>query len=258
MGMNHGLPRPARGRLANLVLRHRRLVAVFWLAVTAAGLLLAGQVTGRFSSTQELPGLPSYRAAQVLQQSYGIGNNPPVAAVVTLPAGEQITSPAGRSDLARILRPLSADRSLHVVSYLSARDRKLVSGSGRSALALVYGGAHPPASAQLASRTRSSAPPGAMIRATSLNDLASGASSGSGIGVLAEGLIGGGAALLVLAVVFGSLLALVPLAIAAVSILATFLLIGAVSIVAPVSNLVEFLIALIGAPWRGDPRHRPE
>jgi len=246
MGMDRASPRPARGRLADLVLRHRRLVAVFWLAVTAAGILLAGQVTGRFSSTQELPGLPSYRAAQVLQRSYGIGNNPPAAVVVTLPAGERIVSPAGRADLARILRPLSADRSLHVVSYLSAGDRKLVSGSGRSALALIYGGAHPPASARLASRMRASAPPGAVIHPTSLNDLASGASSRSGIGVLAEGLIGGLAALLVLAVVFGSLLALVPLAIAAVSILATFLLIGAVSIVAPVSNLVEFLIALIG------------
>src|SRR5712691_7643613 len=246
MGMKHASPLPARGRLADLVLRHRRLVALFWLAVTAAGVLLAGQVTGRFSSTQQLPGLPSYQAAEVLQQSYGIGNSPPAAAVVTLPAGERIVSPTGHSDLARILRPLCADRSLHVVSYVSARDRKLVSGSGRSALALIYGGAHPPASAQLASRMRSSAPPGAVIHATSLTDLASGASPGSGIGVLAEGLIGGLAALLVLAVVFGSLLALVPLAIAVVSILTTFLLIGAVSIVAPVSNLVEFLIALIG------------
>jgi hypothetical protein len=44
------------------VLGHRRLVAVLWLAVTVAGVLLAGQVTGRFSSTQEPPGLPSYRA----------------------------------------------------------------------------------------------------------------------------------------------------------------------------------------------------
>jgi len=140
------------------VLGHRRLVAVFWLAVTVAGVLLAGQVTGRFSSTQELPGLPSYRAAEVLQQSYGIGGNPPIAVVVTLPAGERITSPAGRSDLARILGPVSADRSLRVVSYLSAGNHKLVSRNGRSALALVYGGANPPTSAQLTSQLRSSVP----------------------------------------------------------------------------------------------------
>jgi putative drug exporter of the RND superfamily len=243
--MNRASPHAARGRLVDLVLRHRRLVAVFWLAVTVAGVLLAGQVTGRFSSTQELPGLPSYQAAEVLQHSYGIGSNPPVAVVMTLPAGERIASPAGRSDLATILRPLSSDHSLHVVSYLSAGDRRLVSSSGRSTLALVYGGTSPPTSAQLTSRMRPSAPPGVMIHATSLGDLASGGGSG-GIGVLAEGLIGGLAALLVLAVVFGSLLAVVPLVIAVVSILATILLIGAVSIVTPVSNIVEFLIALIG------------
>ncbi len=227
------------------MLRHRRLVAVFWLAATVVSVLLAGQVTGRFSSTQELPGLPSYRAAEVLQRSYGIGGNPPIAVVVTLPAGERITSPAGRSDLARILGPVSADRMLHVVSYLSAGNPKLVSGNGRSGLALVYGGANPPASAQLASRLRSPAPPGVIVHATSLNDLASGGSSG-GIGVLGEGVIAGLAALLVLAVVFGPLLALVPLIIAVVSILTTFLLIGLVTAVAPVSNLVEYLVALIG------------
>src|SRR5260221_11791452 len=110
----------AQGRLVGLVLGHRRLVAVFWLAVTVAGVLLAGQVTGRFSSTQELPGLPSYRAAEVLQHSYGIGGNPPIAVVVTLPAGERITSPAGRSDLGRVLGPVSADPSPRVVSYLAA------------------------------------------------------------------------------------------------------------------------------------------
>ncbi|HUA29787.1 MAG TPA: MMPL family transporter [Streptosporangiaceae bacterium] len=227
------------------MLRHRRLVAVFWLAMTIAGVLLAGQITGRFSSAQELPGLPSYRAAEVLQHSYGIGDNPPGAILVTLRAGEQITSAAGRSDLGRALGPVSADHSLHLVSYLSARNHKLVSGNGRSTLVLVYGGAKQPTSAGLASQMRSSVPPGVTVHATSLNDLASGGSSG-GIGVLGEGVIAGLGALLVLAVVFGPLLALVPLIIAVVAILTTFLLIGLVSTVAPVSSLVEFLIALVG------------
>lgn len=227
------------------MLRHRRLVAVFWLAVTVAGVLLAGQVTGRFSSAQELPGLPSYQAAEVLRQSYGIGDNPPIAVVVTLPAGERITSPAGRSDLGRTLGPASADRSLRVVSYLSTGNRELLSGNGRSTLALVYGGASPPTSAQLTSQLRPSVPPGVIVHATSLNDLASGGSSG-GIGVLGEGVIAGLAALLVLAITFGPLLAVVPLIIAVVSILTTFLLIGLVSMVASVSSLVEYLVALIG------------
>jgi RND superfamily putative drug exporter len=50
----------------------------------------------------------------------------------------------------------------------------------------------------------------------------------------------------VLAIVFGSLVALVPLLIAFLSILTTFMAIGAGTVVAPVSDLVEYLIALIG------------
>jgi len=225
------------------VLGHRRLLAVLWLAVTAAGVLLAGPVTGRFSSAQELPGLPSYQAAQVLRQSYGIGDSPPAALLVTLPAGDPVTSPTGRADLVRSIGPVLTDRSLHVVSYPSA-GLQLVSRNGRSALVLVYGGTNPPASSQLAGRLRSSVPAGVVIQATSLGDLSSGSSGGPG--VLGEGVIAGLAALLVLVVVFGPLLALVPLIIAVVAILTTFLLIGLVSTVTPVSSLVEFLVALIG------------
>jgi len=142
-------------------------------------------------------------------------------------------------------RPGGQRRSLHLVSSLSSGNDKLVAGNGRSALALVYGGANQPTSVQLTSLLRSSVPPGVTVHATSLADLESGSSSG-GVGVLGEGVIAGLAALLVLAVVFGPLLAVVPLIIAVVSILATFLLIGLVSTVAPVSSLVEYLIALIG------------
>jgi putative drug exporter of the RND superfamily len=58
--------------------------------------------------------------------------------------------------------------------------------------------------------------------------------------------VGGIGALIVLALVFGSLLALLPIVVAVVSIMAAFLAIGAVTSVAPVSVLVEYLIALIG------------
>ena len=116
---------------------------------------------------------------------------------------------------------------------------------GRDAVALVFGGNDEPTSYTLAARVRAAAPEGTTVAATSYNDLASGSQS-QGFGVLAETVVAGIGALVVLALVFGSLLALVPLAMAVASVLATFLAIGAVTAVAPVSNLVEYLIALIG------------
>ena len=67
-----------------------------------------------------------------------------------------------------------------------------------------------------------------------------------GPGVLLEALIGGFGALIVLAWVFGSLLALVPLAMAICSVLVSFLLLWGLTAITEVSPIVQFLVALIG------------
>jgi RND superfamily putative drug exporter len=59
-------------------------------------------------------------------------------------------------------------------------------------------------------------------------------------------MIGGIGALVILALVFGSFLALLPVVIGAVSVLAAFLAVGALEQVVEVSQIVEFVIALIG------------
>jgi RND superfamily putative drug exporter len=64
--------------------------------------------------------------------------------------------------------------------------------------------------------------------------------------VFTETLIGGAGALFVLAFVFASFLAFVPLVIAAVSILTTLLVILGLTYLTQVSFIVEFLVALVG------------
>ncbi len=63
---------------------------------------------------------------------------------------------------------------------------------------------------------------------------------------MAEAMIGSLGALAILALVFASFLALLPLVIGGISVLATFLAVGGLTEVTGVSNIVEFLIALIG------------
>jgi RND superfamily putative drug exporter len=120
-----------------------------------------------------------------------------------------------------------------------------VSLNGRAALGLVFGGNNPATSAQLAARLQAAAPPGVTVAATSLTDLYNPSGSG-GVGVLGEVVIGAIGALIVLVLVFGSFLAVIPFIIASVSILATFLLIGAITRFTDVSQLVQYLVALIG------------
>lgn len=233
-------------RLARVMLRHRRKVGLFWLVVAVAGIALIGPIAGRLTSTTAFPGLPSYQAGLAITHTYDNGGNvSPTVLVVTLPAGEPAESARGRAALEATFATLSGDHSLRVVSYPAVDDARLVSRNGRAVLGLVYGSNDSPTSAQIAGRMRARAPAGVTVAATGLTALYN-APGGGGIGVLGEVALGAIGALLVLVLVFGSFLAVVPLILAGVSILATFLLIGVITHFTNVSQLVEYLVALIG------------
>ena len=63
---------------------------------------------------------------------------------------------------------------------------------------------------------------------------------------MVETMIGAVGALVILALVFGSFLAFLPLLIGGVSVLATFLIVGGLTEITGISQIVEFLIALVG------------
>jgi RND superfamily putative drug exporter len=92
---------------------------------------------------------------------------------------------------------------------------------------------------------RAAAPPGATVAVTGFEQLQTGG-GGGGPSTVVETLIGMAGALLILALVFGSALAVVPLLMAIPSILISFLLVGGIQQVTDVSFLVEYLVALIG------------
>ncbi len=118
---------------------------------------------------------------------------------------------------------------------------------------MVYGppeagsfGGSPKALAAVRGALRGATVAGAPVRVTGLDALQSSSGQKGGIGLLGEGLIGGLGALLVLAFVFASVLAIVPLMVAVISIMTSFLLVWALTTVTSVSAIVEFLIALVG------------
>src|SRR5258708_12416152 len=110
------------------------------------------------------------------------------------------------------------------------------------------------------------APPGASVSLTGYEQLSAGSTGkgGGGPSVLVETLIGAVGALLVLAFVFASAVALLPLLIAVITILTTFLLVSGMTHLTSVSFIIQFLVALVGlrvaidysllivTPWRED------
>ena len=146
---------------------------------------------------------------------------------------------------------MTREPALRVADYASTGDRAFLGNDGRTSYGLVFtpdaGELSPPSlGPQITAAMAPALPAGSRVRVTGINELASGGQARQGFGVLAETLLAGAAALAVLAVVFGSALALVPLLMAATAILGCFLAIFGLTEITTVSVIVQYLAALIG------------
>jgi putative drug exporter of the RND superfamily len=240
----------ATARLARFVLAHRRLVVVLWLLLLPAGIYGASHVSNRLKVDFSLPGQPGYETAKKITHLYGNGGDTdPTVLLVTLPPAHSVARDArelGRA-FAGARGAVPRDR---IVDYASTGDARFITGGGRSTFALLFtpagkGFGGPAIPAALGDTLSHALPPGTQVRFTGVDQLASGGSA-KGLGVLVETLIGAAGALAVLAFVFASMLALLPLLIAASSILTTLLVVLAVTTFANVSFIVLFLVSLVG------------
>jgi RND superfamily putative drug exporter len=236
--------------LAHFVLRHRRLVVAAWIVLLVAGALGAGRATKRLTFDFSLPGQSGYETAKQIDRIYGNGGLlAPTILVVTVPRGETVRADA--SVIASAVERLRhTEPQLRFIDYAATHDPRFITSDGRTTFAFAFApmprGMGSPNVSKAATRTLAqSLPPGYTTTATGLQELSEGESSG-GAGILAETLLGALGALAVLAFVFASLLALIPLLVAAFAILTTFLIVLGLSYVADISAIVEFLIALVG------------
>ncbi|MEP6559444.1 MAG: MMPL family transporter, partial [Nakamurella sp.] len=236
--------------LADFAIRRRRWIFAFWGIMLVVGGLLAGRATDALTFDFSLPGQPGYETDAKINELYGNGGTePPLIAVVTVAEGTTVTEQQSAVDsvFAAVQQQVPGVR---VVDHALTGDPTFQSNDGRSAHALIYtpppAGLGPgsevqiqPVLGQLAQQT------GFQIGLTGYSMLSAGSAS-DGPNVLLETLIGAIGALLVLAFVFASFLALVPLLVAAVSILSTFLVVLALTTFTDVSFVVQFLISLVG------------
>ena len=235
--------------LARFVLRHRMVVVLGWLALMVAGGIVAGPVTDRLTFDFSLPGQPGYEAEQQLMETFGTSTADTLIPVITVPAGSTVAE--RKADIAGVFDALrTAVPQARVVDLGSTGDDRFVTDDGRSTFALVQGpqptGFGPGISAQVLPVVQQAAgAAGLQAGFTSYALLAAGGDT-EGPSVLAETVFGAVGALAVLLFVFASFLAFVPLIIAAVSILTTFLLVLGLTYLTDVSFVVQFLIALVG------------
>src|SRR4051794_20309320 len=237
-------------RLAELVLRHRLAIVIGWAVILLAGGAVAGTVTNRMTVSFSLPGQPGDTAAnKIIAEFHNGGNTSPLLATVTFPQGQTVSG--HEAQVARAFAALgSATVPLRIVDEANTGDKAFRTSDDRTAYAMVFypfpqSFADQVPTKLVSSTVRAAAPPGTSIGVTGMDALAVGDSSG-GTGVLTETLLGALGALVVLLFVFASLLAFLPLVVAAVSILTTFLLLLPLTYLTDVSFIVQFLVALVG------------
>ena len=239
-------------RLAEFVLRHRRLVMLFWLLMFGVGVFATTKVPDRLTIDFSLPGQPGYETEKQLLDTFGNGgSNPPTIAVVTVPEGSTV-----KAEMAKITPVFDAiDKALpgtRMVDYEQTNNDVFLTDDGRTTYALVYPKPFEsftdvgPDVAMKPILAQASKDTGFDFGVTGYNLLAQGTDDPEGPSLLAETLLGGLGALAVLLFLFASFLSFVPLLIAAVSILTTFTIVLIGTYIIDISFVVQFLIALVG------------
>lgn len=238
-------------RWAGWVLRHRALVVGVWAVLAVAGGITAPRTVDSLSYDFGLPGQPAYEANQQILADFGSGGQvDPLILTIRLPAGTTVED-AGEGFEAAVGQIAQSTPAARVATPQTTGAKALVSADKRTLVAVLYPKAVPGPDPYVASLPAVEATAakatvaGVPVVVTGVSALES-TSSGGDRGVLAEIIFGATGALIILALVFGSLLAIVPLVIAAVAILTTFLCLLGLTQVTDVIFVVQFLVGLIG------------
>jgi len=237
-------------RLAHFTARYRWPVIAAWLVLTIVGGVAAGKLSTRWYQSTAIPGKPAYETGQRTLKAFGAGVRTPNVVVFHSQSADVTTSAAVHAAMVRVDK---ANPGALTSSYFSTGSLAYVSRDRHTTFQEVYlpgraGVDRKSGAVKMRAIAANGLPAGITVNVTGRDALDEANSHGkSGGSVLAEGLIGGLGALIILLFVFGTLPAvLIPLVVAVSAILNTFTLVWLLTYITNVSVIVQFLIALVG------------
>src|SRR4051794_21769740 len=122
-------------KLTRWVLGHRKLVVIFWIAVTVVGGALSGEASKAMNQKFSVPGKEGWETNEEIAHLYGGtgGNAAPLVPVVTLPAGKTASDPRVKQELKgiedKVVKALPGTR---VAGYGSTGDAAFISKDGQT------------------------------------------------------------------------------------------------------------------------------
>jgi RND superfamily putative drug exporter len=238
----------AMERLGHFVVHHRRLVILGWIGLTIFGIIGAGRIGDRWQQNFSIPGYSAYEANQRALRTFGTGEALPLVAVFH--SNGDVTKHNGISNA--IQAAAAQAPGSRTSSYFQTGSDAYVSADRHTTFAEIYPAGVPQFStpayiSKARAALREATPAGTTSHLTGIDALYADQGGDNGPSLAVEILIGGVGALLILLLVFGTLPAvLMPIVIAATSILTTFGIVWLVTYLTDVSIIVQFLIALVG------------
>ena len=236
-------------RIAHIVMRHRLLVVGAWIVLTIVGMFSAAKLSDRWFQSFSIPGYSAYEANQRTLKTFGSGEQVPLVVVLTKPSGDITKVSGAENAVAAVEKTIPGSR---VGSWFTTHSDMYLSKDRRTMVATVY----PPGNATFSSlppiakaraALKAATPAGVTSHLTGRDAILNSQGSSSGPSVFLETLLGGVGALVILLFVFGTVPAIaLPLAMAASSILTTFLCVYVLTYITDVSIIVQFLVALVG------------
>lgn len=240
--------------LTRWVIRHKISVVVMWVILTVSGFAVIPSLGSHLSTDFRVPGSEGYATNTTIANTFSNGGNVlPVVPVITLPPGVTMQTRGVEHRIAEIYSIASfAIPGIRIASFADAGGAAFISPDQRTTYALVFTKALPGYGDQsiqgplVEGFFKGFTVAGVHFHFTGRIPLELGGGNGVGPGVLLETLIGAIGALAVLAFVFASFLAAIPLLVAAVTIPVTLLIVFGLTHFTEVSFLVEFLVSMIG------------
>src|SRR5215469_6740261 len=125
--------------MTNFILRHKALAALFWLALTVAGIATVSGATHRMTNNFSMPG-QAFKVDNQIAAEYGNGGSQsPYVAVLTAAPGERVTDPAVAAQAGRAFDAIrQAVPGARIADYVSTGNRAFVTTDDRTTYALVY------------------------------------------------------------------------------------------------------------------------
>jgi len=236
--------------MAEFVLRHKLLVVLAWLALSAISIATIGKLGPRLDYKYTTPGQPGYEANLKITERFGLDAEfEATLPILRLPSGTTMDSPEARSLAAKTFAAAYDAGPLAVADFATTGDPLFIIDQGRATWALIsipnpdYG---PGAGIEgrMPRVLQKATPPGYTLTITGFAQLLSNAGPNRA-NMLQGMMIGAGLAFLALFLVYGSPIAVLPIVMAIPAICVTFLCVQGLTHVAGVSYFVEYMVVLL-------------